>query len=713
LKETDLLPATDLPRSQGPFSRAHWYWLLLTLVIVTASWCFTYHRWSYEAWCTPLAYGGDDWSSLAGAKALATGELWPLLSKEPSSLGAPFIANWNDYPSVEEGILAWWTIFVRIFGVFPGTNLTVLSAHLLAAVSFFFVCWQLNYNRIFSAAGAVLFALSRYAFARGLTHIVLTFYWHLPLGLLVAWWCLSDTPLLSQRKRFCFALVVAVLHGIQNPYYTWLFCQLMAFAALYQWIRHKSFRSMVAPVLIAGSAGMTFLLMNLDTLYFRWINGPVPGGTVIRSYAGLELYALKPIELLLPPIHSLGFVQAWAHRVYFDQALVRGEVGPAYLGIVGIASLALLIFSAMKRVACRESARLPWHFWGLVVIFSYSVIGGLNGLLGLFGIVLFRCSNRFSIVILAIVLLFLTKQLTSLSRRCSTATATALACLMVAIGTFDQLPPHQRAAGLSALRAQVASDADFVAKLEAGLPREAKVFELPIMDFPEVAPVFGVSDYEEFRPYLYSQHLKYSYGSDKGRYRERWQRDAQQLGTEKLVRSLETYGFAAVLINRKGYEDRAASLINDLAKADKSRVVAQNSDLIAIALAPSPHPVMPPEFGRGWYGLEGDAAHNWKWADGDASIVMYNSEKAASPVQVTFKLSTATSRHISIEGPGGEVYGKFVTGGAEPEPITFTVELLPGKTALRFRTDRPGEIRGNVDGRNLAYAVHDFQVSGL
>jgi hypothetical protein len=709
----DAMAAPSMSGYRRSFVRANWPWLALILAVVAVGWCFTCHRWSPADWATPPAYSSDAMAGLAGGKALSTGEIWPLLPKNPPSLGAPFVANWNDFPTVEEGILAWWMILVRLFGLFAGTNLVVLSAHLLAALSFYFVCWQLNYNRIFSAVGAILFGLSPYSFARGFDHLVLTYYWHIPLGLLVAWWCLSSQPLFAHRRRLLIAICVAVFHGVQNPYYTWLFCQFLGLAALYQFVRRKGWRLVVGPLVVALLAGITFLAMNLDTAYYRLKNGPPPSAPAVRNYEGLELYALKPVELLLPTIHSIRVVESWTRKVYFERAFVRGEFGPAYLGLVGIIGFAALLWSVLRVLSQDPPVKLPSHFWGLLVIFAYSVVGGFNGIVGLFGIVLFRCSNRFSIAILAIVLLFLTRQLTSLSRRWSSTAAVAFAFVMVAIGIFDQLPPHQRAGGLSALQTRVASDAAFVAKLEAALPPGAKIFELPLMDFPEVGPLLEMSDYEEFRPYLYSQHLKYSYGSDKGRYRERWQRDVQQLGTKEMVRSLETYGFAAVLINRKGYGDRAMSLIKDLAKTDRSDVVAESSDLIAIELAPSPHPLMPPEFGPGWSGLEAGASGNWRWAEGNVSIVLHHAEAASRTVRIQFGLSALKSRRVTVTASSGPIYEQSVIGGADPVPVRLVVPLSPGKNELRFSSDKEAESPGNGDVRKLAYAVHDFQVSGL
>src|SRR6478672_417337 len=97
-----------------------WIWVTVLLFVVGLAWCAHYDRWTVDAWATPVIYGGDAWGTLAGAKATATGEFPPLVIKCPRSLGAPFRANWNDYPNVEEGIFAWVGFLAWIFGPFAG-----------------------------------------------------------------------------------------------------------------------------------------------------------------------------------------------------------------------------------------------------------------------------------------------------------------------------------------------------------------------------------------------------------------------------------------------------------------------------------------------------------------------------------------------------------------------------------------------------------------
>jgi hypothetical protein len=576
-----------------PWRRMDWYCLAFLLCLVALTWCAAYNRWTSESWATPISYGGDAWGTLAGAKAFSTGEIPPILPKYPASLGAPFRANWNDYPTVEEGMWVWTALLARAFGLFTGANLSLLSASLFAAASFYFVGRRMQCGPAFAFTGAALFALSRFIFARSLPHLPLTYYWHVPLGLLVIWYCLTNGLIHKDRRMVLFCVAVAILHGVQNAYYTAMFFQFLVGAALFHLIRRQPWPRIFFPLILGGVLLFTLGVMNLDTLYYRAVHGPNPIA-VTRTYAALELYALKPIELFLPITHRFGPLERWVMIKYARQAYVVGEMGSPYLGLAGIAGLLLLVWETARRLARQQLDQVPFQIWPVLWILAYSVVGGINGLLGLFGVILFRCSNRYGIFILALVLLFLMQRLTAWTRRWHWLPALLLAASIVTLGAWDQIPGSPATAQIAATRQMVQADAAMVATLERRLPKDAMIFQMPVMDFPEVSPVRGVADYEHIRPYLYSKQLRFSYGSNKGRKRERWQKEAEQLGTSRLVGLLESYGFSAVLINRKGYEDGATAMLQELKSLGKTEVLFESPEFFCVVLTPAARPILPP-----------------------------------------------------------------------------------------------------------------------
>jgi phosphoglycerol transferase len=677
------------------------------VAIVAAVWCTVESRRTLQEWSTPLTYGSDALSGMAAAKAVASGEIVPVLPKHPRSLGAPFVASWDDYPSTEEGIIAWTGLLVRLFGVFAGMNLAVLSAHLLAALAFYFVARHLRYDATFAFAGAMVFAFSRYAFSRGLLHLGLTLYWHVPLGVLAVWWCTREEPLLSNRPRLRGALAIAVIFGIQNAYYAWMFAQLLGLAAVYQLLRRGRRDMVLGPIVLLAALGGTFALMNADTFYSRIVNGP-PGEVVARNYPGLEFYALKPIELLLPVVHQIGWVHNWARASYFAKTMLIGEAGSPYLGVVGVLALAWLIWVTATAVARGEERRIPPHTWVVLWILVYSVVGGINGVVGL-ALELFRGTNRYSIFILTVVLLFLVRQLTRTTRNWTGWPRVALAACVAGVALFDQIPPAL-ASTIAPAQKKIAADRELVARIEARLPKDAMIFQLPVAPFPEAGRVGGMEDYEHLRPFLHSHSLRFSYGSVKGRPRERWQKELEALGVARGVKTLETYGFAAVWINRSGYPDEGAAVIDQLRANGRGDVIAENDEFVCVALAPVATPDLPPEFSGAWYALEASGDQDWRWSSGSAELVLHNAAASEQRATLTFQVTSPKRRHLTIVEGHAPPKELSLNGDAAPTDVELPVTLNPGRNIIRFETDLPGELQANGDPRRLAFCLRNFKV---
>ena len=82
------------------------------------------------------------------------------------------------------------------------------------------------------------------------------------------------------------------------------------------------------------------------------------------------------------------------------------------------------------------------------------------------------------------------------------------------------------------------------------------VLQLPLMEFPE-SPGPGVGAYEQLRPYVLGSRLHWSFGTVKGRPRERWLAELARKDPRGVVKELRERGFAAIVIARSGFPDNA------------------------------------------------------------------------------------------------------------------------------------------------------------
>jgi hypothetical protein len=702
------------------FGRGWDYALVAGLAaIVTLTWCTHYNRWSRETWGIPINYvggraldmvfTGDAIWGMAAAKLTADGELG-FFRKYPVSLGAPFRANWNDWPTFEEAVNAWWAILVRVCGLFTGSNLATVFAHVLAAVTFYLVCRLLGYHPLLSAAGGGLFGLSRYAFWRNLPNLSLTYYWHLPLGLLVCWWCIQEKPTTEERKKLFACAAVAVIFAVQNAYYTMIFLQLLFWAAVYCLLRWRDWRRTLLPLGTAAIMFVTLVVVNLDTILSYRVNGPNLGAAV-RAYYDVERYALQPLELALPLSHSLAPFAQWANVTYFKRTLIMTEQGSAYLGVLAVFALGWLSWRVVVAVARRDLAGVPCHFWGLAFVFAFCTLGSLNGIAGVFGFRLFRSSNRFSIVILAIALLFLVRQLSWATRKWGVIPVSLLAALLLAFGIYDEVPPRDVVVESEGIKAWQ-DDEKFVRELQGKLSPNSMVFQMPVREFPEANLIGGIDDYEDMRPFVHSSELRFSYGDSKGRYNNRWQKEAEQLGPAAMLRLLERYGFGAVLINRHGYDRAGEEVVESFRALGKESVLAESESdqWICIGLNPARRRAIPPVFAEGWYGLEGDARENKRWSSGNATLVLHNPEPVPQDVSLAFALLSQRKRSVQILADAHPLYAAELGPDEEPRRVQLRFPLKPGKTEIYFKTDGPGESVRSAEKRTLAFAISDFEL---
>lgn len=561
-------------------------------VVAVLLWCAHYDRWTAASWQTPVEYLTDVDKSdvlivLAWGQAAAGGHISPVFYNNVPELGAPGVANWNDFPLPEKPIFIAIGWLAHAIGLFAAENAILMAVQVLAVLGFYAAARMLGSSWEWAAAGGIVFAFSRYEFAQGLHHLAITSVWHVPLDLVVCEWLFRGEVGLRGRN-FLLALLLAVATGAQNVYYAVLFGQFVLFAGLYQAWR-GGWRQALPAVAILGGLVATFLFMNLHTLIYRLANGP--GGAVVRVYQWLEVYGLKLVDLVIPPPdHPFPPFADWGQGHLHEVVLSPGEMPPTgYIGLIGLAALAWLVLFSLRRAALRLT--LPLEAFLILWIVVFACVGGINGVIGTLGFQLLRSTTRYSIVVLAIVLLFAARRLSAFKFAKAKWLPAVAAVIAAAFALWDQPPPAVTDEQLAALAAQVAADRKFTGDMARQLPAGAMVFQLPAMEFPE-GPAPGMPPYDHLRPYLYDDMgLRFSFGTDKGRASGEWQKMTGQLPPNLLVDELLRNGFGAIYVNRGGYQDHAAALLAELKSMGYTDVIEnERGDVFCVVLRKEGNP---------------------------------------------------------------------------------------------------------------------------
>jgi len=682
-----------------------WRAALLT-AFLAALFCLVYGRTSLAAWSVPVQYGGDTVSFLAYLKAARDGHVVPVAATFVPDLGAPYEASWNDYPRPQK--LFFWLAgaAARRIGVFPTANALLLLGHLLAGLAFFGVARYLRIRPAWAASGALAFAAAHYIWFRSLAHLALSLCWHIPLDLLVLGWCFRRHGLPLRSRRFAFATAVAVVAALFNVYYAAMLVQLLALCALAHLVRGSG-RKAVAPILLAVLVVGLFALESLGTLLY-----PVEHGrnllAVQRSYGDLEHYALKPIELFLAPPGRGLFRFGSLATGYWDNA--RGEVGSAYLGLCAVLGLVMLVARPVRGLLRGRPSTFPPALAGVLWVLAFSIAGGINGVLGSFGVVLLRGTNRYSVWIVAVALLHVVGRLSR--GTVGTRWPRLAAVLFAVLALLDQLPGIATRSEVAAQEQAVATDRAFADNLEGALRGRAMVFMLPVLAFPEGGGIRQMPDYEHFRPYLFTSRLRYSYGTDKGRSREDWQWRVQAMSPSLMIDRLEGYGFSAIVVDRLAYPDGGTSLLESLAAAGRPVTIEEEGRGRAfvrlVPRAPARLPASAPRPGEGWYGRPQDEG---LWArDARAEWLFDNASSAPTAVTLAFELMAATPRTVSLHQGDRQIGSWRLEDTVRVSGLR--VLLPPGESRLELRSDRPSELTeiGNRL-RMAAFAVRDLEMT--
>lgn len=690
----------------SPFSA---FWRVGSLMLAAALvWAAHHGRWTSADWAVPTDYAGDAHEVLARMRAAGEGETWPLRPQEIRRLGAPFGADWNAYPTPDKPLMLLLGALGRVIGLFAAANLGLLLAQVTAALAFYFVARRLAVRWEWAWAGALLFAYTYHTFHRGLAHFSFVFTWTVPVGLLAVWLVGQSRRLHWRGGDAAICGLAALGLGAGNPYLLLFWGQLLAWALVFQWFGARRRENLTIGLATGLLAGAVFVASNLEF----WVHVQEPEGLPLltRNYGGTERYALKPVEMFIPPEYHRWEPLAALGQRYQRWSEWHGEPFLPYLGVCGIAGFLLLAAVALRRLLRRRP--VPGAALAAAWLLAYASVGGITNILAFFaGFQLFRATNRAAVFLSALVLFFLVGRLSRWTAGWTPVARITAALALALAGLLDQLPRRADPAQREQVAAAVRSDARLMAELEAVLPAGAMVFQLPVLGFPEVVPPHRLTDYEHFRPYLLSERLQFSYGTAKHRARGRWQRDLEGRPTEELVRRLEAVGFAALHVNRKGFEDRAERLLRELEQLGYARLFrSELGNQVVVLLRPAPRPQPPMAraltFGQGWH-LRPEAGV--RWAGGRAVLSYFNPHPGPVEVDVRLDLVAPRARRVRLEHAGRARAEVTVDAGGALLRVRG-LSLAPGISTVVLTSPDPVRREGPGPNQLRAFGLREQAV---
>ncbi len=510
------------------------------------------------------------------------------------SLGAPFGQHLNDYPQGADNLSL---LIIRGLAMLFSNpalvvNLFFLLTFALAGASAHLVLRSQGLSGPVAAVMSVLFSLLAYHFFRGESHLLLSAYYAVPLAAYLFLSVLGDRPLFSRRaptagrglpawasRRTLKTIVVCVVIGSDNLYYAIFAIVLLVAAVLIALVRARG-----RPAL-SGAVAMAVVVVGLGanlapSLAYRAAHGANPDleRSAVLDEASGEAFSLRLTNLILPaPGSSIPPLRRLAAR--YDHAIApgyceacyaslgtAGTVGFLWLGVCALATLAGAGEWYGGRRLFRHAAA------GVAVALAVGAVGGLSSVIEFLLTPDIRGWNRISVLIAFLSLLAVGLLLDSLTawlrpRRHGATVAALMLAAVLMLGVYDQTSGTLAPASATVTR-EYRSDDTFVAEIQARLPREAAVFQLPYVPFPEGYPNTAVGDqvatyatkYEPLRGYLHSSTLRWSYGAVKGRPADWAAALAGQPLRLVLVAAIAA-GFEGLWVDPAGFEPRMGARV--------------------------------------------------------------------------------------------------------------------------------------------------------
>jgi phosphoglycerol transferase len=524
--------------------------------------------WSFH-WLTPFNYRGDAIYQLSLAKSIAQGGwIWFI-----DRLSAPDTLAIGAFPQN----LTISSAMMRVIAVFtnePGLilNLFWLTAILLTSVSCFIALRSLGIAKNTNWVMSTLYALLPYALIRNTTHICLTFIF-VPIISAYAVQVLakaassaqSRDDLINHNLSKTMVLIALIGVGFDFIYNAFFSCFFLFVAGLMAWLQT---RNTLAPKKMAWAIGCILFCVLLNLLPSLWIWHDLGRPPSYKSIGDAEVYGLKIRHMLSSPVINALFPPK--APINFP---LENENTSAVLGLVGaIGLVSSIIFGLLGNT---KQKRFLWaagtlSIWGIL----FGTIGGLGAIFNQFISPDIRAYNRISVFIAFFAFFtfaalvdyvqnWINTRLTPLGKPILIKVIqTTLLGIILIFALIDQGRVIRPYLALQSYDFQASiEERDIVQKIEALQPPIHQIYQLPETPFPLDSGQEKMGPYDQGRPYLWSNRVRWSWPSYSNQHQE-WVKKVGGPFDSQFLSNIVSSGFDGLWIDRFGYSS------SDLNKVD-------------------------------------------------------------------------------------------------------------------------------------------------
>lgn len=577
-------------------------------------------------WKADLNYAFSGGSGDAALELMGIKNLIETGSRNLSDrLGGLFGQKLYDYPvsdALNYGIM--WVISLFTDKAAVVLNVFYLMTYPLAAMSAMWVAMELGISSKLSMVVSLLFPFMSYHFIRGESHLLLSAYYMIPFGLLLAFWVLQDEVTCSfhrrdslwknirENRKFLLAILLCLMISSTGLYYAYFTCFFISMALIKQVFAARRWnKNTTTGALMLTSIAFGVLMNYMPTFFYHW-NGGEHAAALLRPKESATVYGLKLIDLFIPQVYErLDFVRDLVTKFHSAEPLSNENVMVS-LGVFGSVGFALLM---ILPVVCFKKNTLRVRLMKNASYFAYTgvllaTIGGVSSMISWFITSSIRAYNRICVFLFFLALISLAVFMETViygraedpELRSSGPAPSKPVCLPVRIfrkyrkilvlglipvlllALLDQVPFNSVPSYEANKQADQKIQAYF-AECEASVPSGTAVYQLPYVAFPEPVLSYGSGPYAQLAGYLNTRTLRWSYGALAGTSADKWAQAVSMMSAEDMLTEIKKAGYGAIYIDFQNYpEEQKATADELISLSGGTPVISEDGQRVFISL---------------------------------------------------------------------------------------------------------------------------------
>jgi len=530
-------------------------------------------RWIATGWA-----GGDMLSTYVNA------DVWQGFSyRVTDQFGYPLGMNLNYFPGIDITENTFAQLITLLTGrPFLGINILILLTFPLVAFLAYFLFRMTGLTGALAITGAVVFSLLPYHFGRSLGHTYLATLYSAVTGM--AFVLLVGSGRFEQiigklRKRTTStktkALIIAtfavmiVITAWTGVYYV-AFTMILGAAAIIWRFAHKArIKALLVDAIPFASIGLLAIVGFLPSILATRADPPLaqlserlPYESVI--FAGNLAVALLPIpQSSLPGMdfYNASVVEAIAAGGYGESTAITNH--GTWITALALLTIVIALIVRARRGTLTESPNasgqrlvsMNFTVYLIAVTLAWFIPWGLNYLFAGTITAQIRAWNRWTPILL---LLFLLGAAAAIHRTRAAKTpliAVPIAVVVLALTAIDSVLPFRSAYADNIKDAAEITKAgnEYREAVNAAIPENCGVLQIPNMAYPEGGVVRGVNDYDHFWTSITNPGKKWSYGAVKNTDAGIWSAQLAELPNNEQVANMRAADFCAIHLDTRAF----------------------------------------------------------------------------------------------------------------------------------------------------------------